>query len=132
MATNKQIKGRNKPKQRGRQPKPAIGDYNSIVESIQHVQDKFNTSTAKDLNNYYEMLRQLAHAEGDFSKAGIKDRVMAIKWHIEKAEEFLNDHYQVEEEEGFGEESDNDSSQGSSSTKKDGTTGLSLIQYDCD
>lgn len=93
----KQIKARNKPKGRGRASKPELGNAKSITEAIQHTIDKKNLEAAKDLAAYYEMMYDLAHGKGSFQKAGLKDRVMAIRWHIDMAETYLTESY-IEEE----------------------------------
>lgn len=97
MATKKQIASRNNPKERGRIPRPAIGDYQSVIDTIQHSMDKNIAQIAKDLSFYYEALEKFARAEAKFSK----DQIMAIRWHIERAEKFLDEHYEVLEEEGL-------------------------------
>lgn len=93
----KQIKARNKPKGRGRASRPELGNAKSITEAIQHTIDKKNLEAAKDLAAYYEMMYDLAHGKGSFQKAGLKDRVMAIRWHIDMAENYLTESYLEEE-----------------------------------
>lgn len=120
MATKKQIASRNNPKERGRIPRPAIGDYQSVVDTIQHSMDKNIAQIAKDLSFYYEALEKFARAEAKFSK----DQIMAIRWHIERAEKFLDEHYEVLEEEGLVE----GANQPKVENKATGTGGL--IRFD--
>lgn len=125
MATKNQISNRNKPKERGRTPKPAIGDYKSVIDSLQHSMDKNIAQIAKDLSFYYEALEKFAKAEAKFSK----DQIMAIRWHIERAEKFLDEHYEVcdlEESSGDGSFENDKSSEG----KSNGTNGLLVLDFD--
>jgi len=133
MTTKNQVKNRNQPKDRGRQAKPSLSNYNSIIDSIQHVQDKKNVEVAKDLAKYYEMLRKLACREDEYAKAGIKDHLMAVRWHIDLADKLMEEHYEfIEGEDGEEEESGEQGSNTSSKAKANGTTGLSLISLDYD
>lgn len=126
MATKKQVEARNQSKQRGKPANPVIGNFNSVLNAIQHVQDKVHSKAAKDLEDYYEMMENLAKGKGDFAKAGIKDRVMAVKWHIELADKFLNEYYESQEEEDEG--VDSHEKENYYKEKSNGTTGgVSLI-----
>lgn len=128
MATKSQVQARNNEKERGRQPRPAAGNFKSVLNSIQHVQDKVHAQTAKDLEKYYAMMEELAKGQGDFKKAGIKDRVMAIKFHLDMADKFLNDYYETE--------CDTDTDIGTETpkgeNKANGTHGLMVLDFDED
>lgn len=126
MATREQVQARNKPKERGRIPRPAIGNYQSVIDTLQHSMDKNIVQIAKDLSDYYEALEKFAKGEAKFSK----DQIMAIRWHIERAEKFLDEHYEAEEEQASG---DNGISEASSTqSKANGTTGLICLDFNSD
>lgn len=125
MATKKQVEARNQEKGRGRQPRPAAGNFKSVLNAIQHVQDKVHAQTAKDLEAYYLMMEELAKGKGDFAKAGIKDRVMAIKFHLDMADKFLNDYYETEDEES----SESGETSEKVESKANGTNGLICLDF---
>lgn len=125
MATKKQVEARNQEKERGRQPRPQVGNFKSVLNAIQHVQDKVHAQTAKDLEDYYLMMEQLAKGQGDFAKAGIKDRVMAIKFHLDMADKFLNDYYETEDEES----SESGETSQKVESKANGTNGLICLDF---
>lgn len=125
MATKKQVEARNQEKERGRQPRPAAGNFKSVLNAIQHVQDKVHAQTAKDLEDYYLMMEELAKGKGDFAKAGIKDRVMAIKFHLDMADKFLNDYYETEDEES----SESGETLEKVESKANGTNGLICLDF---
>ena len=126
MATRKQVQARNKPKERGRTPRPAIGNYQSIIDTLQHSMDKNIAQIAKDLSDYYEHLEKFAKGQAKFSK----DQIMAIRWHIERAEKFLDEHYEAEEEQGYGENERAETA--ATQSKANGTTGLICLDFNSD
>ena len=126
MATRRQVQARNKPKDRGRTPRPAIGNYQSVIDTLQHSMDKNIAQIAKDLSDYYEALEKFAKGEAKFSK----DQIMAIRWHIERAEKFLDEHYEAEEEQASGENEGTEIS--SAQSKANGTTGLICLDFNSD
>ena len=122
MATKKQVANRNNPKDRGRTPRPAIGNYQSVIDTLQHSMDKNIAQIAKDLSDYYEYLEQFAKGQAKFSK----DQIMAIRWHIERAEKFLDEHYEAMEVE---ESSESGETFQKAESKANGTNGLICLDF---
>lgn len=126
MATKKQVSNRNLPKERGRISRPSVGNFQSVLNAMQHAEDKKSVRAAQELERCNNLMFDLALGEGIGSKAGIKDRVMAIRWVQDAAKEYMDDYYASLEEEAASEGVDLDKVE----AKANGTTGqvMSLIQ----
>lgn len=131
MATKKQVEARNQEKGRGRVAKPSVGNFKSVLNAMQHVEDKKSVRAAQELERCNELMFELALGEGTLGeKAGVKDRLMAIRWVQDVAKEYLEDYYETLDQDDSGEKSDSEQEE----VKANGTTGevFSLVSTDYD
>ncbi len=119
------VKDRKKPKRRGQPTGAKAGNYQSIIEKINHEDSKFAADCANGLSEMHRSIMNMALKKDEYDKIGIKDQWNAIKYCRELMDQFLDEHYEAAhaEAEAENEEGETKADIHKEEQKANGTTG---------